>query len=439
MMADSSSYDDGGYYYLTQDGETTFGSVRAAPDSVLEEHERVITQSLTRLKAFVNNPAQLPNCDSDMKSLRQIEKRFLALLRPEAAPFILPIVHGFVGSTTLTLDNSKIHIVVVSRIATLRPSILECGVDHNGEAAREVETETMIFSRKRISSFRMVRGSVPLFWTSDDEEDATAFEFLKSPESKEALERHLNMLSTFYGGDIAVVDLLRLDKKIEVTLGRALEDCLLAMNRNDVEYFHSRNLRFKQILKELQRPLSRQQFFSSAIDGLGAFIGKSTSQRGIFRVDCFDGIDFTNIMQYHIALEAISKMLDFMKLPCLLSKTDLNKIQTRYPEAHMHYDERKLSNDTHRNNSFPSSHTRPKEIKNMRTFGAAFIWVALFKVMKKVYPEAMKFRRSSSCAAMFALPTGLQKAPYRSSIADILDAFGESGQKNPAPVRKMSQ
>ncbi|KAJ3218194.1 hypothetical protein HDU67_006456 [Dinochytrium kinnereticum] len=523
-----------------------------------EEHVKVTSEALTRLftagQSFysidvdlTNGPQRFlakgyrqqstlnfPNFDSE-SVLRHMERRFLfnrnilaPILRPKAGSFILPIVHGFVGSTTLAIGTTKIHIVVISRVGTGRAGLNFRGIDEFGEAAGEVETETIIFSRKRISAFRIVRGSVPLFWISDDIDDPDGFQHLNSPESISALKAHLERLREFYGGDVSVVDLLRLDVKHEVTLGKALEDSLLELNCKDVEYFHCNGSAINpssdsliRFLKELQRSLSKQHFFSCAIDGQGAFIGNAELQRGIYRVNCIDGMDLSNLVQYSLTMEAIGKMLEFMGLPSKISKAErtkvgllwaangdslsmnflgtyslnssrilytswnsnvfsrsiqrardafiqisrtyLDKIQSdNRQEAYdilfggeslfdgepiedleSGDDETSASEKTKRaimkrKCITLSEHSQatpiaallllrrllaPKEVKSAGTFGAAFVWVIMFKILKKINPDAMPFQKST-CTGSVSLSNGLGKgAPYRSSIADILDTF----------------
>ncbi|KAJ3104189.1 Phosphoinositide phosphatase sac1 [Phlyctochytrium planicorne] len=320
-----------------------------------EEHERASADAITRLLAsghfFYSIDVDLTNGPQrffakgfrqqttinfptvDVNRFFHYEKKFLfnlnilnCFLKPETIPFILPAIHGYVGSKTLTLGNERIHLVIISRVSTGRPGIDSSGLDEDAEVAKEVETETIIFSRKRISSFRQLRGSVPIQW----KDVSILRETIEIPDDQrlELLKEYLEKLTSFYGGNLYVVDLLRLPVPAEVKLGETLEKMLMEIGDDNVEYFHCNGAAIRQsdiyqrFLTEVQKATKQQQFFSCPIDNNGTFVGTPMLQKGLFRVHCLDCADLSSLFQFSIAKDVTIKMLRLTN-PAILASEEL--------------------------------------------------------------------------------------------------------------------
>ncbi|KHJ42770.1 hypothetical protein D918_07052 [Trichuris suis] len=99
------------------------------------------------------------------------------LIRAHLSPqWLLPVVHGFVGFFPINLPSHRLRLVLIARRSKkfAGPRFMKRGANCDGDAANEVETEQVVFSRSvpsfqtgQFASFVQLRGSVPLIWSQD--------------------------------------------------------------------------------------------------------------------------------------------------------------------------------------------------------------------------------------------------------------------------------
>ncbi|KAE8371217.1 SacI homology domain-containing protein [Aspergillus bertholletiae] len=275
-------------------------------------------------------------------------------LRLDSSQILTCVIRGFSG--TLTIPAS---ISILPQLRTSHPSTLTIisrqssrragtrfnsrGIDDDGHVANFVETETIFWIPPNITfSYVQVRGSVPIFW-----EQATGFlpgqqkiEITRSSEATQhAFNKHFENLELEYGA-IHVVNLLSKLKSGESELSaefsnqlrksslsqkadssifsnhallRATEFDFHAETRGPLGYGAS-----SQIKPELSDSSDGFAYFLS--EGVGSAISDENQneprssyvilqQEGVFRTNCLDCLDRTNLVQTIISSMALESFM----------------------------------------------------------------------------------------------------------------------------------
>ncbi|KAL1424093.1 hypothetical protein MTO96_003595 [Rhipicephalus appendiculatus] len=181
------------------------------------------------------------------------------------------------------------------------------GVDEMGKCANYVETEQIFEHAAHVVSFVQVRGSVPVFWSQP------GYKYRPPPrldrdeeETKQAFEKHFAEQIALYGSQV-IISLVEQTGK-EKLLADAYLNHVLHLDCPELTYvsfdFHEycRGMRFENVsvlidgIKDLIRDMRY-----CWLDQQGLICG----QRGVFRVNCIDCLDRTNIVQTAIAKTAM--------------------------------------------------------------------------------------------------------------------------------------
>ncbi|XP_052772065.1 phosphatidylinositide phosphatase SAC2-like [Mya arenaria] len=177
------------------------------------------------------------------------------------------------------------------------------GLDEFGACANYVETEQIIeFGHHRVS-FVQVRGSIPVFWSQ------TGVKYRPPPkldkgeaETHEAFRKHIDEQMYTYGS-LACVTLTELLGK-EKVIGDAYLSHVIKYNSPDITYvtfdFHEycRGMKFENvsILTSAIKDIIKHTRYCW-VDSKGMIC----EQRGVFRVNCVDCLDRTNVVQTAVA------------------------------------------------------------------------------------------------------------------------------------------
>ncbi|GFF59665.1 SacI domain and endonuclease/exonuclease/phosphatase family protein [Aspergillus udagawae] len=207
------------------------------------------------------------------------------------------------------------------------------GIDDDGNVANFVETETVLWIPPGLTfSYVQIRGSVPIFW-----EQAPGFfpgqqkiEVIRSREAtKLAFDKHFESLESRYGA-VHLVNLLSALKPGEVELSTRFQELVIRSPLNQKVNAHASS---NHILLEMtdfdfhaeaRGPLGYgasdqiKDVILHSVDGFGFFLSESTSygdeakassvvlqQEGIFRTNCLDCLDRTNLVQTIISMMAL--------------------------------------------------------------------------------------------------------------------------------------
>lgn len=260
----------------------------------------------------------------------------------------LPLMQGFVGQRTFTVDSNppqkddksesvelsnfspprdepgdtiaalgvqpterQYLITLISRRSTKRAGLryLRRGINEDGFTANMVETEQLLSHTNwdksmPIYSFLQIRGSIPLFWTQ------TAYALKPAPvlqhsadENYRAFKKHFEALSESYG-QLQIVNLVE-KKGLEETVGSQFEKNTQRLNDEGAieqnipfewfDFHHAcRGMKFENVNELLLKLKDQLEVFGSTVQTNGVVSGR---QKGVFRSNCMDCLDRTNVCQ----------------------------------------------------------------------------------------------------------------------------------------------
>ena len=265
-------------------------------------------------------------------------------------------IRGFVSTVTIPASASPVkgpksnlpsQLTLISRLSCRRAGTRfnSRGIDDDGNVANFVETETILWHPSGLCfSYAQIRGSVPLFW-----EQATGLlpnqqkiSLTRSPEATQpAFDKHFEDLELSYGA-IHIVNLLSESKhgEVELTarynyhvlhsplnqvieLGGNSDPRILQQSQFD---FHAETkgpggYEAASMIRRLiqDRADSFAYFLSAGADAAGESSNEEALQRGptvvlqqegVFRTNCLDCLDRTNLIQTIISQMALESFLD---------------------------------------------------------------------------------------------------------------------------------
>ncbi|XP_043274983.1 phosphatidylinositide phosphatase SAC2 isoform X2 [Venturia canescens] len=291
-----------------------------------------ITNSLQRQCAY--KKSRLNHGDQEEPIWKRIDDRFfwnkhmlqdIIDLKTEAADgWILPIIQGFVQiekcKVEVGFDGQPqyeiFNLAIISRRSRFRAGTRykRRGVDEDGKCANYVETEQLVWYHDHQVSFVQVRGSVPVYWSQP------GYKYKPPPridkdeaETQVAFEKHFSEEIATYG-PICIVNLVEQAGK-EKIIWDAYNNHLINYNNPEITYttfdFHEycRGMHFENV-----------SILVSALEGILSEMGYCwhdeqgpiCMQKGVFRVNCIDCLDRTNVVQ--TALGKTVMEMQFSKL-----------------------------------------------------------------------------------------------------------------------------
>nr|CAI5836938.1 unnamed protein product [Callosobruchus analis] len=240
-----------------------------------------------------------------------------------ARRFCLPIMHGFVSINQCVINGNGFTWSIISRRSVLRAGTrwFRRGVDRDGYVANFVETEQILEFQGDRASFVQIRGSIPLFWQQNPDlryKPPPTLLDIDPHEQHTACLKHLEDTATLYGKQVLVnlVD----QKGAEGRLETAFRDAVTSISYPGVKYepfdFHAecRKMRWDRLSILIDRVALDQDemgFFLMLRDGT-----LSSLQEGVFRTNCIDCLDRTNVVQSMLAhrnLEIVLKKLSILQ------------------------------------------------------------------------------------------------------------------------------
>ena len=202
------------------------------------------------------------------------------------------------------------------------------GVDNQGYVANFVESELIITAGTQKISFVQVRGSIPIFWSQSGHKYRPLPLLTKDFHSnKEALELHITDQLELYH-QISIINLVN-EIGRESIVKNAFELYLSNIQQHNIHYiyfdynkqcrgFHL--LKLKNLLFQIKDYIENYKFFWSNFENLQN-IDLLCEQTGVFRVNCMDCLDRTNVVQTTIASQILDIAL--MKLGLLMPDQSL--------------------------------------------------------------------------------------------------------------------
>lgn len=237
--------------------------------------------------------------------------------------FLTTAIRGFTGTSGFRLGTRSAHLTVISRQSWKRAGTRfnARGVDDEGNVANFVETETILcIDNGKCMGYTQVRGSVPAFWEQDANLISAKINLTRSLEATQpAFNRHFDSLIQRFGS-VQIVNLLA-DKSGEIDLSMRYREHVKASpslsNIGLTEFdFHSEVSNggyalASKIVPKLQDPMLEFGFYS-----YDSRTGKDqTEQVGVFRTNCLDCLDRTNMIQQLLSREALLMFLEYEGIP----------------------------------------------------------------------------------------------------------------------------
>lgn len=275
-----------------------------------------LTHSLQRLHSnspqFLKTPMYI-RADQRFLWNGHLLKQFC--VSPDCSNFALPLLHGFISINQCCLNGKPFSFTLISRRSCNRAGTrLFCrGVDENGYVANFVETEQIIESSGDKSSFVQIRGSIPLFWQQWPNLKLKPRPSLIQTENHlDAFSKHFDSQVMDYGRQVLVnlVD----HRGSEGELEEAYKEMVNRVNNSNIRYesfdFHHecRKMRWdrlKILIDRLAHELDEFSHFLLLRDGTIASL-----QDGVFRTNCIDCLDRTNVVQSMLARRSLNNVLE---------------------------------------------------------------------------------------------------------------------------------
>ncbi|KAF9793916.1 hypothetical protein SFRURICE_003436 [Spodoptera frugiperda] len=274
-------------------------------------YERMLRAALDTVGIYFSYSYDLTHCLQRLHSVtpdfhrmsiaNRADPRFLwngFLLRDyshqQFSRFTLPIIQGFVSINNVTVNGHSLTWSLVSRRCVDRAGtrFFMRGVDAQGNVANFVETEQIIERGGEKSSFVQTRGSIPLFWSQYPDIKYKPAMQLSHEDHVAAYTKHLRDQQQRYGNQV-LVNLIDQHGK-EEALERGFRAAVAAAALPGVRYepfdFHAecRSMRYYRLNAEFGYFLSRG----------GTVLLR---QNGVFRTNCVDCLDRTNVVQSLLA------------------------------------------------------------------------------------------------------------------------------------------
>ncbi|KAI0256643.1 SacI homology domain-containing protein [Lactifluus subvellereus] len=270
--------------------------------------------------------------------------------------YILPLVQGYFQVASFSIPQgpdpsglgnpAHVEYIIMSRRSRDRAGLRyqRRGIDDEAHVANFVETETITrVDRENVTnvfSYVQIRGSIPLFWTQSraglNPPPQLSPETTREQNLK-ALTRHFKRTLPTYGPH-TIVNLAEQHGR-EGVITNAYREYVEEVKLSDVKYcqydFHAetKGMKYENISKlitQLERSFESQGFLWISDHRM------LSRQNGVYRVNCIDCLDRTNVVQSAFARHVLNRQLLVLAL--------LN------PSDHIHTEMDVVFNDVWANN-----------------------------------------------------------------------------------------
>ncbi|MPC27997.1 Phosphatidylinositide phosphatase SAC2 [Portunus trituberculatus] len=199
----------------------------------------------------------------------------------------------------LQLQQDEYNLTLISRRSRHRAGTRykRRGVDEEGRVANYVETEQIIsYSHHRVA-FVQVRGSVPVFWSQPGYKYRPPPRLDKDPtETATAFGKHFDVEVKRHG-HVSCVSLVEQSGK-EKVIADAFLNNILTLDSPSLTFitfdFHDRGMRYENVsvlLEGIEELITKMLY--CWVDKEGTIC----RQNGVFRINCIDCLDRTNVVQ----------------------------------------------------------------------------------------------------------------------------------------------
>eukprot|EP00123_Amoebidium_parasiticum_P021692 comp7192_c0_seq2/m.2910 comp7192_c0_seq2/g.2910 ORF comp7192_c0_seq2/g.2910 comp7192_c0_seq2/m.2910 type:complete len:464 (-) comp7192_c0_seq2:529-1920(-) len=228
--------------------------------------------------------------------------------------FILPLVQGFVESRLCSIYYRKFELTLITRRSCNRSGTRfnQRGIDWGGNVANFCEIEQLLQCDGHLASFVQIRGSIPVFWTQQVNIKYHPPIEVLSEDHFSAFARHFQSLLQTYG-PITILNLVD-SKGPDLLLSNTYRQQVMLFGSEHIRYvffdFHKecskmRWHRLSLLMDDIAADHKRQGYFVQ--NSTGQVLGH---QVGVFRANCMDCLDRTNVVQSMIAKATLRHQLN---------------------------------------------------------------------------------------------------------------------------------
>ncbi|KTW30137.1 hypothetical protein T552_00615 [Pneumocystis carinii B80] len=242
----------------------------------------------------------------------------------DKAGFLVYVIRGFVGTVICKIGSLISSLTLISRLSCKKAGTRfnSRGIDDDGNVANFVETEILLTVNNFCFSFCQIRGSVPVFWEQEGiqvfgqkVEVTRPFEATQS-----SFEKHFESLISKYGY-VHIVNLLSHNGGEKLLLNSyrqhidSLKGNLFHLICCSEFDFHAevKNGGYDQASKILYYVDDNIKNFSYYLEDMGEK-GIIFQQGGIFRTNCLDCLDRTNLVQALISKYSVMLFLKYLEI-----------------------------------------------------------------------------------------------------------------------------
>ncbi|KAK9467086.1 SacI homology domain-containing protein [Lipomyces arxii] len=241
----------------------------------------------------------------------------------DASRFLTSVIRGFAETVPTRLDRRPATLTVISRQGCRRAGTRynARGVDDEGNVANFVETETILYTENFCFSYTQIRGSVPIFWEQDIQLLTAKVNITRAFDATQpAFLAHFKPLVEKYG-PVHIVNLLstkpgehELTQRYHQHIRQAAENPESSLYRrlNETKFdFHVETAKSgytaaNRILRFLQEDAEEFGFFLFDTNTRAMQL----EQSGVFRTNCLDCLDRTNLIQQIISKYALEVLFE---------------------------------------------------------------------------------------------------------------------------------
>ncbi|EHK45198.1 hypothetical protein TRIATDRAFT_171660, partial [Trichoderma atroviride IMI 206040] len=266
----------------------------------------------------------------------------------DASRILTSAIRGFCKTMTIPQSASPLKasrsgrpsfLTLISRLSCRRAGTRfnARGMDDNGNVANFVETETTFWSPAGVLfSYAQIRGSVPVFWeqAADLLPGRQKITITRPPDATQpTFNKHFEDLEQSYGA-VHVINLLSATKPGEVELATMYRECIrrsplsrpAQQQSEDHALLRETHYDFHAETKgpagyEAARGIRR--YIAGSSDAFAYYLAEHDraddrmvvvlQQEGVFRTNCLDCLDRTNLIQTLISQMAVEAFLDHRK------------------------------------------------------------------------------------------------------------------------------
>ncbi|XP_068141812.1 phosphatidylinositol-3-phosphatase SAC1-like isoform X2 [Drosophila tropicalis] len=228
--------------------------------------------------------------------------------------FQLPLILGFVSVNQVLINGQTFFWSLVTRRSVQRAGTrLFCrGANDQGHVANFVETEQIVEFNGQRTSFVQTRGSMPFHWQQlPNLRYKPRPRLIPGKDHLAACTAHFKAQLELYGEQVAVnlVDQKGAEGELEATYARLVRELGNQSVRYEAFDFHNecRKMRWDRLNILIDRLAHEQDkfgFFHYFDDG-----NLVSTQTGVFRTNCIDCLDRTNVVQSMLARRSLTSVL----------------------------------------------------------------------------------------------------------------------------------